>query len=149
MVIGATNRFGMLDDALTRPGRFDRVVRVEAPDEQGRADILGVHTRALSLGSDEERRATLAYAAAITPGATGAELASLANEAAIRAVRRGGSVVTGADFSDAAMSGYEARGKAPSGVVGAMIRRSLAAMNGAMNGAMNTDAAKKPRGGRG
>jgi cell division protease FtsH len=73
-VIAATNRFGLLDDALTRPGRFDRVVKVELPDEEGRREILGVHAKDLKLGSVEARRATLELAAAVTPGASGAEV---------------------------------------------------------------------------
>lgn len=83
-VMGATNRYEILDPALTRPGRFDRLVRIALPDETGRLAILRVHTRKLQLGADVD----LALIAASTPSYSGAELAALANEAAIRAVRR-------------------------------------------------------------
>ncbi len=84
VVMGATNRYEILDPALTRPGRFDRIVRISLPDTAGRLAILKVHTRKLSLGPDVD----LAAVADDTPSFTGAELAALANEAAIRAVRR-------------------------------------------------------------
>ena len=142
MVVAATNRFGLLDEALTRPGRFDRVVRVELPDEAGRREILAVHARRLNLGP--ERGATLALAAAVTPGASGAELATLANEAAIRCVRRGGGgVVTAQDFTDAAMTAAAGRsGAGAGGKVGQMLKETLM---GAMGDAA---AGKKPKGGK-
>jgi cell division protease FtsH len=84
-VIGATNRADLLDDALLRPGRFDRVVRVELPDRDGRRQILDLHTRGKPLddGIDLERIARETF------GVSGAHLESLANEAAILAMREG------------------------------------------------------------
>ena len=87
VVMGATNRYEILDPALTRPGRFDRSVRVDLPSESGRADILRVHTRKLDLGST----VNIPAIAEATAGYSGAELAALTNEAAIRAVRRSSS----------------------------------------------------------
>lgn len=100
VVIAATNRAEILDPALTRPGRFDRLVRVELPDDQGRAAILRVHTRQLALGADVD----LNVLALRTPNFSGAELAALSNEAAIRSVRRLGmqdGEVVQADFLEA------------------------------------------------
>ncbi len=97
VVMAATNRSDVLDAALTRPGRFDRVITVSAPDLDGRAQILGVHTRKLPLASDVDLRRM----AAVTPGMTGADLANLANEAAILAARREDSLVYMADFMNA------------------------------------------------
>mmetsp|Transcript_10516 Transcript_10516/g.30731 ORF Transcript_10516/g.30731 Transcript_10516/m.30731 type:complete len:177 (-) Transcript_10516:304-834(-) len=84
VVIGATNRYDILDPALTRPGRFDRLVRIELPDEAGRLNTLRVHTKSLALAPD----VSLRKVAAATPTFSGAELAALTNEAAIRSVRR-------------------------------------------------------------
>ncbi|PZT68457.1 cell division protein FtsH [Streptomyces sp. SW4] len=97
VVVAATNRADILDPALTRPGRFDRVVTVSPPDRDGRAAILRIHTRQIPLADDVD----LDRVARTTPGMTGAELANLANEAALLAVKRRQSRVTGADFSDA------------------------------------------------
>ncbi|WP_320781192.1 ATP-dependent zinc metalloprotease FtsH [Streptomyces sp. CRN 30] len=97
VVIAATNRADILDAALTRPGRFDRVVTVSPPDRDGRAAILRIHTREIPLAADVD----LERVARTTPGMTGAELANLANEAALLAVKRGQERVTGADLSDA------------------------------------------------
>jgi cell division protease FtsH len=83
VVMAATNRFESLDRALVRPGRFDRVVRVDLPDEKGRLQILKVHTRHMKLAP----RLDLAAVAEAAVRFSGAELAALANEAAIRAVR--------------------------------------------------------------
>ena len=82
VVLAATNRADVLDPALTRPGRFDRTVVVSPPDKAGREAILRIHTRDIPLGEDVD----LAHVAATTPGMTGAELANLANEAALLAV---------------------------------------------------------------
>jgi len=120
-VIAATNRFQLLDDALTRPGRFDRVVRVDLPDEEGRRDILAVHARALKLGSHQDRVSTLTFAATITPGASGAELAALVNEAAIRAVRRQSPVISAEDFADAVQTQIASRGTSPTSLVARMM----------------------------
>ena len=97
IVIAATNRPDVLDPALLRPGRFDRQVTVGLPDRAGREAILKIHTKPLRLGHDVKpdllsRR---------TPGFSGADLANLANEAALTAARRGGTEVTMADFDEA------------------------------------------------
>lgn len=84
VVIAATNRPQILDEALLRPGRFDRQVQVSIPDRAGRIEILKVHTRKLPLAKDVD----LVRIAAGTPGFSGASLANLANEAAIQAGRR-------------------------------------------------------------
>ncbi|WP_330344375.1 ATP-dependent zinc metalloprotease FtsH [Streptomyces longwoodensis] len=97
IVIAATNRADVLDPALTRPGRFDRVVQVSPPDRGGREAILRIHTRGIPLADDVD----LAQVARTTPGMTGAELANLANEAALLAVKRDQRQVTPADLSDA------------------------------------------------
>ncbi|RFU83359.1 ATP-dependent metallopeptidase FtsH/Yme1/Tma family protein [Streptomyces triticagri] len=97
VVIAATNRADILDPALTRPGRFDRTVMVSPPDRDGRTAILEIHTRHIPLAEDVD----LAQVARTTPGMTGADLANLANEAALLAVRRKQQKVTRSDFSDA------------------------------------------------
>ena len=97
VVMAATNRSDVLDPALTRPGRFDRVITVSPPDQKGRAEILRVHTREIPLAEDVD----LTRIAASTPGATGADLANLANEAALQAARREDSKVYQADFMNA------------------------------------------------
>jgi cell division protease FtsH len=84
IVIAATNRPDVLDQALLRPGRFDRQVTVDRPDYSGRLDILKVHARGKTLGKDVD----LEKIARRTPGFTGADLANLLNEAAILAARR-------------------------------------------------------------
>ncbi|WP_405805792.1 ATP-dependent zinc metalloprotease FtsH [Streptomyces sp. NBC_00210] len=94
VVLAATNRADILDPALTRPGRFDRVVQVSPPDRDGREAILKIHTRAMPLAEDVD----LGEIAGATPGMTGADLANLANEAALRAVRRKQPEVTQSDF---------------------------------------------------
>jgi vesicle-fusing ATPase len=85
LVIAATNRPDLLDDALTRPGRFDRIVRVDLPDREGRLQILGLHTRGKPLAPDVD----LDRVARATFGFSGAHLESLSNEAAILAMRAG------------------------------------------------------------
>jgi len=97
IVLGATNRPEILDPALLRPGRFDRRVVVPAPDKDGRRKILEVHTRSVPLADDVD----LDRLASITPGMVGADLANLANEAALLAARRNHEKVTQADLSDA------------------------------------------------
>ena len=94
IVMAATNREDVLDPALLRPGRFDRRIIVQPPDRPGRAAILRVHTRNVPLAPDVD----LEELAAQTPGATGADLANLVNEAALNAARRGDRVVAMADF---------------------------------------------------
>jgi cell division protease FtsH len=97
IVIGATNRPDVLDQALLRPGRFDRRVAVQPPDRRGREEILKVHTRHVPLGPDVD----LGRIAATTPGMVGADLANLVNEATLLAARRNHDVVMEADFTDA------------------------------------------------
>src|SRR5262245_57649344 len=97
IVIGATNRPDVLDQALLRPGRFDRRVAVQPPDRAGRQAILAVHVRGVPCGPDVD----LGRLAATTPGMVGADLANLVNEAALTAARRNHTVVEEADFTDA------------------------------------------------
>jgi cell division protease FtsH len=97
IVIAATNRPDVLDQALLRPGRFDRRVAVQPPDRAGREAILRVHARNVPLGPDVD----LARIAATTPGMVGADLANLVNEAALLAARRAHDKVMEADFTDA------------------------------------------------
>lgn len=84
VVLAATNRVDILDDALLRPGRFDRRITLSTPDRNGREAILTVHTRTMPLASDVD----LARLARLTIGMSGADLANLANEAALTAARR-------------------------------------------------------------
>jgi cell division protease FtsH len=97
VLLAATNRPEILDPALLRAGRFDRVVLVDRPDKKGRLQILQVHVRKVKLapGVDMEQ------VAAITPGFSGADLANLINEAALLATRRGADAVSQADFNEA------------------------------------------------
>jgi cell division protease FtsH len=90
VVIAATNRIDILDDALLRPGRFDRKITVALPSVRGREKILGVHARDKTLADDVKLRSI----AKQTTGFSGAELANLLNECAIRAVRDGDGVIT-------------------------------------------------------
>jgi cell division protease FtsH len=96
VVLSATNRPDVLDPALLRPGRFDRRVAVQPPDRPGRAAILRVHTRDMPLDEDVD----LDELAASTPGMVGADLANLANEAALLAARRERETVHMNDFTD-------------------------------------------------
>ena len=96
VVLGATNRPEVLDRALLRPGRFDRRVAVQPPDRTGRRRILDVHTHGMPLADDVD----LDTLAASTPGMVGADLANLANEAALLAARRRHDRVSMADFTD-------------------------------------------------
>jgi cell division protease FtsH len=97
VVLGATNRPEVLDPALLRPGRFDRQIVIPLPTLSERAAILAVHCRDKRLGPD----VSLDVVARGTPGFSGADLANLANEAAINAVRHGREVLSAADFDDA------------------------------------------------
>ena len=106
IILAATNRPDSLDPALTRPGRFDRRVPVELPDLKGREEILKVHARkvALAPGIDFNTVARMAS------GASGAELANIVNEAALRAVRAGRKSVTEADLEESievVIAGYQ------------------------------------------
>ena len=96
VVLGATNRPEVLDQALLRPGRFDRRVAVQPPDRAGRAKILEVHTRGIPLADDVDLDAL----ASTTPGMVGADLANLCNEAALLAARRQHDKVHESDFTD-------------------------------------------------
>jgi proteasome regulatory subunit len=96
-IIAATNRFDMLDEAILRPGRFDRLIEVPKPDTAGRAHILDIHTREMSLAEDVDT----AEIAADLDGYSGADIASLATEAGMFAIRDGRTAVTHADFVDA------------------------------------------------
>src|SRR6267378_7528071 len=97
IVLAATNRPDVLDQALLRPGRFDRRVTVQPPDKLGREKILKVHTRGVPLASDVD----LKIIAASTPGLVGADLRNLVNEAALMAARRNENEVHQKDFLDA------------------------------------------------
>jgi cell division protease FtsH len=97
IVLGATNRPEVLDSALLRPGRFDRRITVQAPDQDGRLKILQVHTRKVPLKDPSDLEAV----AASTPGMVGADLKNLVNEAALNAARRGEQSVSREDFSNA------------------------------------------------
>jgi cell division protease FtsH len=97
IVLGATNRPEILDPALLRPGRFDRRVAVPPPDKDGRRQILEVHTRSIPLADSVD----LDSLAASTPGMVGADLANLANEAALLAARSNHERVEHADFTEA------------------------------------------------
>jgi cell division protease FtsH len=109
VVLAATNRYEVLDPALVRPGRFDRVVRVELPDLAGRRAILAVHAHRGSVRLDprapDAGGVSLDRCAAETRGLAGAELAALVNEAAIRAARESRDYVMQRDF-DAAIATY-------------------------------------------
>ncbi len=97
VVMGASNRLQDLDPALLRPGRFDRQVHVSAPDLTGRTEILRVHTRSKPLGADVD----LSLLARRTAGLTGADLANIANEAAIFAGRKSQQYIRQEDFEGA------------------------------------------------
>src|SRR5688500_13807198 len=97
VVIAATNRADIIDPALLRPGRFDRHVTIEAPDAEGRAQILQIHSRGKPLAPDVDWVAL----AKRTPGFTGADLANAVNEAALLAVREGSRVITRRHVDDA------------------------------------------------
>jgi cell division protease FtsH len=96
VVLAATNRPDVLDPALLRAGRFDRRVAVQPPDRKGRREILEVHTRSIPLAESVELDAL----ASSTPGMVGADLANLANEAALLAARRGHEKVEMSDFTE-------------------------------------------------
>ncbi|MBC7187119.1 MAG: ATP-dependent metallopeptidase FtsH/Yme1/Tma family protein [Calditrichaeota bacterium] len=97
IVIAATNRPDVLDQALLRPGRFDRQIVVDRPDVRGREGILRVHTKKIPLGRDVD----LSILAKGTPGFSGADLANMVNEAALLAARKNKTHVTMEDFEEA------------------------------------------------
>ena len=96
VILAATNRPDVLDPALLRPGRFDRRIPVELPDLKGREAILKVHAKNVKMSPDADLNAI----ARATSGASGAEIANIVNEAALRAVRLGRSEVTGEDLQE-------------------------------------------------
>ena len=106
IILAATNRPESLDPALTRPGRFDRRVPVELPDLKGREEILKVHARKIKLAENVD----FGTVARMASGASGAELANIVNEAALRAVRDGRKLVTQADLEESietVIAGYQ------------------------------------------
>ena len=106
IILAATNRPDSLDPALTRPGRFDRRVPVELPDLQGREAILKVHAKKIKLADDVD----FGKIARMASGASGAELANIINEAALRAVRDGRRFVTQSDLEESievVVAGYQ------------------------------------------
>ena len=110
VILAATNRPESLDPALLRPGRFDRRVPVELPDLKGREEILKVHARKVNMQPNVDF-GTVARAAA---GASGAELANIVNEAALRAVRDGRKTVTQADLEESVeviIAGYQKKNR--------------------------------------
>ncbi|MGX7072463.1 ATP-dependent zinc metalloprotease FtsH [Helcococcus kunzii] len=96
IILAATNRPEILDPALTRPGRFDRQVRVELPDIKGREEILAVHAKKIKLAPD----VNLKNIARMTAGASGADLANIVNEGALRAVKEGRKLVSEEDLAE-------------------------------------------------
>ncbi|WJW76356.1 ATP-dependent zinc metalloprotease FtsH [Thiohalobacter sp. IOR34] len=111
VVMAATNRPEILDKALLRAGRFDRQIVVDKPDLEGRVAILRIHTRKMKLADDVDLR----IVAQRTPGFVGADLANIANEAAIRAVRENHQAITMADFEaaiDRVIAGPEKKNRA-------------------------------------
>jgi cell division protease FtsH len=110
VILAATNRPEILDPALLRAGRFDRQVLVDRPERKGRIAILTVHLKKLRLAPDVD----LEGIAALTPGFTGADLANLANEAAVRATRRNADSIAMEDFTesiDRIVAGLEKRSR--------------------------------------
>lgn len=106
IILAATNRPESLDPALLRPGRFDRRVPVELPDLKGREEILKVHAKKIKVGQDVD----FTKIARMASGASGAELANIVNEAALRAVRDGRSYATQADLEESievVIAGYQ------------------------------------------
>ena len=106
IILAATNRPESLDPALTRPGRFDRRVPVELPDLKGREEILKVHAKKIKVAEDVD----FSKIARMASGASGAELANIVNEAALRAVRDGRKLVTQADLEESietVIAGYQ------------------------------------------
>jgi len=99
VVLAGTNRIDILDQAILRPGRFDRQITVDLPDIKGRKDILMVHLDGLTLDGDKEEVAS--KVAALTPGFSGADLANIANEAAIVAARAEKKAIEIVDFEQA------------------------------------------------
>lgn len=104
-VIATTNRLDVIDPALLRPGRFDRIIEVPLPDYSGRLEIFRIHTRRMKLGKDVD----LAHLAKITEGATGADIKAICTEAGYNAIRARRKVVKMEDFLKAAESVLKGR----------------------------------------
>jgi cell division protease FtsH len=110
VILAATNRPEILDPALLRAGRFDRQVLVDRPEKKGRIQILQIYVKKLKLAPNVD----LEQIAALTPGFTGADLANLANEAAVHATRRGADAITMEDFAESVeriIAGLEKRSR--------------------------------------
>ena len=135
LVMGATNRLAALDPALTRPGRFDRVLQLKLPNEAGRLAILQVHAARTPC---EASRVVLPRVAAATEGFSGAELANLVNEAAIGAARVGDSHIRASHF-DAALHTFRlTRETRPSSGVGLSTEQQLRACAALLQGAFTS-----------
>src|SRR5699024_6150140 len=110
IIMAATNRPDVLDQALLRPGRFDRQIMIDKPDLNGRVEVLKVHVRDITLSDNIDLR----LLASQTPGFAGAELANLCNEAALTAARRDKKQVEMVDFQDSierVIAGLEKKNK--------------------------------------
>ena len=154
VILAATNRPEILDPALLRAGRFDRQVLVDRPDRKGRIEILRIHLANLTLSDDVK----LEEIAALTPGFTGADLANLANEAAVLATRRGAASIAETDFTGAVeriIAGLEKKSRIliPEGTAdrGLLMRWDIAlvalAISGDRSGAEGVDHSARNRGG--
>merc|ERR1719443_371511 len=101
VVLAGTNRADILDNALTRPGRFDRQIAVDKPDLKERKEIFHVHLKKVTLAEGQDKESVAQRMAALTPGFAGADIANICNEAAIFAARRAASGVEMVDFERA------------------------------------------------
>jgi len=115
-IIGATNRLDILDPALLRPGRFDRMIEVTLPDLDARMEILKIHTKGMNLADNIEFK----QIASITEGVSGADLKAMAMEAGMFAVRSEKDLVTMSDFEEAVKKVLTAQKMQPSGDTGVM-----------------------------
>ena len=110
IVLAATNRKELLDNALTRPGRFDRTIEVDLPDIEGRKQIFKVHLKPIKLDASKSIEELANRLATLTPGFSGADIANLCNEAAIMAARKNKNFVETIDFelaSERVIAGLE------------------------------------------
>ncbi len=110
IILAATNRKDTLDSALTRPGRFDRMVEVNLPDLKARIEIFKVHLKPLKIDPNRKIDDLAKRLSELSPGFSGADIANLCNEAAIIATRRSKSYIEDKDFEDASeriTAGYE------------------------------------------
>jgi AFG3 family protein len=111
--MAATNRLNLLDNALTRPGRFDRMVEVNLPDLEGRRQIFNVHLKKIKIDPSKTQEDFSRRLASLTPGFSGAEIANLCNEAALLAARNNQEFVSAHDFEMATerlIGGIEKKG---------------------------------------